>query len=250
MSFWRKQLLLLLTAQPNRTPSENRRKLRPRRLSQGSLLCGCGLILLGFWHWQLLLATIAGIATMTAAYPLQGANWGKHWLKLKTWFNSPHRQFTLAVGSGGFAAFVTYTIATIWASSENRWFATGAILQGIATLLTLGLLGWQIIARQAHNDENLYNLYIRDLTDRDPLKRLIAIRQLTRLAVKHRVNANLCHQVKEYLSVMLTQETHAIAHDALLDSLHRLGDNSQPSSPSQPLQMPLNLKKSPSQIQI
>lgn len=189
---------------------------------------------------------------MTAVYQSQETNWRKHWLKLKNWFNSPHRQFTLAVGSGGFAAFFTYTIATIWASSENRWLATGAIFQGIATLLTLGLLGWQIIARQTHNDENLYNLYVSDLGDRDPLKRLIAIRQLTRLAAKHRVNANLRFQVKEYLSVMLTQETHATTRDALLDSLHRLGDNLQPDSSAntQPLQMPLNLKQSPHQIQV
>lgn len=248
VSFWRKQLLLLLTAKPSKF--DRHFVSRPGRWSRGGVWCLCGLILLGFWNWQLLLATVMGIAIMTGVYGLQDINWHKYRSKLQNWLKSPHRPFTVAVSSGGFAAFLTYLAATLWSHSENRWLATGAILQGFATLLTLGLLGWQILARQSHNDENLYNLYLRDLGDPDSLKRLIAIRQLTRLAAKHRVNPSLRSQIKEYFSVMLAQENNAIARDALLDSLHRLGDVPQEDAKGQPLQMPLHLKKSPSQIQV
>ncbi|MFP4009755.1 MAG: hypothetical protein ACLFV6_17410 [Spirulinaceae cyanobacterium] len=247
VSFWRKQLLLLLTAKPAKF--DRRHGLRPKRWSRGGLWCLLGLILLGFWNWQLFLATVTGIAIMTGVYGLQNTNWPKYRSQLQNWLKSPHRPFTIAVSSGGFAAFLTYLAATLWSHSENRWLATGAILQGFATLLTLGLLGWQICARQSHNDENLYNLYLSDLADPDSLKRLIAIRQLTRLAAKHRVNPSLRSQIKEYFSVMLTQESNAIARDALLDSLHHLGGTPQDDSNPKPLQMPLHFKKSPSQIQ-
>jgi hypothetical protein len=250
VSFWRKQLLLLLTAKPTRTKHDRRSVSRQWRLNRSGLLCLFGLVLLLFWNWQLLLATVAGIGIMVAVYALQGTNWQKYGLTLQRWLKSPQRPFTVAVGSGGLAALLTYMAAAIWSHAENRWLAAGAILQGIATLLTLTLLGWQLIARQDRNDERLFNLYLADLTDSDSLKRLIAIRQLTHLATKYRFDEGWRSQVKEYFSMMLAQEKHAIARDALLDSLHRLGELPQDSTPPQPLQMPLNLKKSPSQIQV
>jgi hypothetical protein len=77
------------------------------------------------------------------------------------------------VGSGAIAALSTYLAAAIWAESDNRWLATGTVLEGMGTLLTLTLLGWHIISQQNQDSHTQLEKYLHQLTEPDPIKRLI-----------------------------------------------------------------------------
>ena len=59
---------------------------------------------------------------------------------------SPNCRLALAVGSGGIATVSTYMAAAIWVESSSSWIAAGAIVQGLATLLTLILLMLQMVS--------------------------------------------------------------------------------------------------------
>jgi hypothetical protein len=162
---------------------------------------------------------------MMLVYLMQGWNWQLYWSRWwRFWQGS--RQLALAVGSGGIAALSTYIAASIWVDSENPWLAVGSILQGFGTLLTLLLLVWHIMQQQKEGDPDKFDQFLADLTDADPLKRLIAVRQLTPLA-----NHSRCHQSKrqqqllEYFLLMLSQEKEPVIRKAVLDSIQQCQTN-------------------------
>ena len=79
-----------------------------------------------------------------------------------------------------------------------------------------------------------------DLSDRDRLKRLVAIRQLTRLLVNNRLSAEHYQQSIEYYRLMLCEPQPAVIKTALLDSLEILGAEKilqQPTAVKIPLQI-------------
>lgn len=252
-SFWRKQLIDL-----ERRLADlklERRVLRPYSLllrqfrgSSSWLFCLLGLAILLFWNWKLLLATVTGVGAMLAVYGLQQKNWQAYWSQLERFFQSSHRQFTVAVGSGGVAALFTYIAASIWAESENRWLAMGAIFQGLGTLLTLLLLGWQIADFRSRDAESQFERLLGELTQADPLKRAIAVRQLTRLAVKGRLSASDREQLLEYFHLMLARESDKLLRNSLIESLQYLDNSQRLDLGQQPLKMPLTLERSSSKI--
>ncbi|WP_245602702.1 ATP synthase subunit I [Gloeothece verrucosa] len=183
------------------------------------LLTGLALALMLAWNWKLVLTTGAGVGLMLQVYVMQGWNWQRYWLDWQQFLKGSDGKLTVAVGSGGFAALCTYVATTIWAESENRWLATGTILQGLATLLTFGLLCWHIVTYQEQLQESQLDLWVRDLTDSDPLKRLMAVRKLSSLLHQHRLNSTRQEQVIEYFQLMLSREQESTIREALLDSL-------------------------------
>lgn len=251
VSFWQQQLLYFIpktlrTKRLERTL--NSLSFRQFRRSSGWFVLTAGLAALLFWHWKLMLATAVGAGMMLGVYLLQSANWPAYWSRWQRFFSGTQRQLTLAVGSGGLAALFTYIAATVWADTENRWLATGAIFQGMATLLTLILLSWQIAGRHFRRDEEKFEQCLADLTEADPLKRLIAIRRLMQLRRRDKLSLGDRRQVNEYFRLMLSRETETAVRNALIDGLQAL-DESQDGERSQPvLQMPLKLKRSPSQV--
>lgn len=240
VSFGRKPLLSLLQ---ELTGIKSERRFR---VFSRWLLAAIGIAIALLWNWKLLLATAVGIGAMWSVYRLQGKNWHAYRINLQKFLGSSHRQFTLAVSSGGVAALLTYMAVSIWATVENRWLAAGAIFQGIGTLLTLALLSWHAIAPQTHSNEDKYDPLLADLTQSDPLKRLIAVRQLTRLAAKESFNTPHRAQVVQYFHLLLAQESEAIVREAVLEGLQAFEPrNSDLRRPT--LKMPLNLRHSPAQ---
>lgn len=171
------------------------------------------------WNWKLVLATGTGMGVMLGVYPLLGFNWQAQWSSWYRFLNSSNRQLTIAVGSGGLAILITYTVTSIWASAANRWLATGAILQGLGTLLTLVLLIWQIISQGAVGQEIELEKLCDGLTQANSLSRLMSVRKLTHLMCKGRLNRVHQLQVSEYLRLMLAQEEEQVIREAILDAL-------------------------------
>ena len=196
--------------------------------------------LLWWTNWKLFLATSVGIAGMSACYLVQNPHWQKYYQRWLRFFTGSNRQLTLAVGTGASGAFGTYLAASVWADADNQWLATGSILQGLMSLTTLILILWSVRGKKASSLQAQLDRLLLDLSDRDRLKRLVAIRQLTRLLLSNRLSAEHYQQSIEYYRLMLSEPQPPLIKDALLDSLNLLGAEKvlqQPSLVKIPLQI-------------
>ncbi len=174
------------------------------------------------WNWKLLFASSIGIGAMVSAYSMQKWNWQKHWSKYSQFFHRENRRLVVAVVSGGIATLSSYIAVSVWVGSKNPWIATGAILQGMGTLLTLILLVWLITNINDNQQQNHLDQLLVNLTESDPLKRLVAIRQLTKLVKSSDVDASERQCVAECLQLLLIQEEESLIRDAAFDSLQAL----------------------------
>ncbi|MEL6929205.1 MAG: ATP synthase subunit I [Cyanobacteria bacterium J06600_6] len=212
---------------------------RFRRLG-GQAICVLVFALLWCLNWRLFLATSVGIAGMSFSYLAQNPHWQNYCQRWRKFFVGSNRQLALAVGTGASGAFGTYLAASVWADTDNQWLATGSILQGLMSLTTLIVVLWSLRSKKANTLEAKVDLLLLDLSDRDRLKRLVAIRQLTRLLVNNHLSAEHYQQSIEYYQLMLSEPQPAVIKDALLDSLDLLGAKKilqQPSVVKIPLQI-------------
>jgi hypothetical protein len=211
---------------------------------KGWLLASTVTVAMLFWIWKLLIATGVGIGVMLLVYLMQEWNWQGRGSKLRKVLNGANRQLILAVGSGGVAAFSTYMAVSIWVDSDSPWIATGAILQGLGTLAVLLLLIRQTINPQASSDETIFNHLLADLTHTDPLKRLIAVRQLTHLVTAAPADQVHPRTISQYFRLMLNREQEPVVRDAVVESLQALDNTPKLAQGTQPLSVPTTIKRS------
>ena len=239
LSRWEELLLSVLDQA--KTKNWDISALSPQKVSlmmtRALLVVGIGVF--WCWNWKLLLATVVGIGLMLLVYVVQIHHWHKYWRRCQRLLTGYNRKLTLAVGSGGMSAFITYMVASIWADSENRWLATGSILQVLGTLTTLLLLGWHLWGNQNQKQETRFNELSKDLTASDSLKRLIAIRQLTRLVSTNKVPREYHIRLVEYYYLMLSQPQEKVVKEALLDGLESLDASFTREPRNKPIQIPL-----------
>jgi hypothetical protein len=242
------RFILLIFAQ-TQVPQWNylRSSLQKNSQTIGKGFFVLALISLWWWNWQLLVATGVGIGLMWLTYQVSPKQWHKLWEKAISSLTGSNRKLVFAVLSGSLGGFITYMITAIWADSENRWLATGSILQGFGTLITLILLGWQINRQSSDRYDAKFEQLIEDLTAADSLKRFIAIRQLTNLGHKKALNREQRRQLIEYFHFMLAQSPETSIQEALFDSLDVLGVSAYSfpySQSSQNHSNPIQLKHS------
>jgi hypothetical protein len=213
------------------------------RASGGWLAVLFGIIAMLFWNWQLLLATGAGVLVMALVYLMQDWDWQLHLANFRRTFAGSNRQLTLSVCSGGMATLTTYMAVSVWLDSDSAWIASGAILQGFGTLVTFSLLVWQLLHTQSSQDEANREQMLKGLTDADPVKRLLTVRQLTQSASNQRLGSSMRRVVTDCFCLMLSHEQESIIRDAVLEGLNLL-DNKPRLTKETPLQVPIALKRS------
>ncbi|MEG4504988.1 hypothetical protein QUA81_20750 [Microcoleus sp. F6_B4] len=180
----------------------------------------------GWWNSQLLFSTGLGIAAMMLVYRGQAWDWQLLRAKGEEFWDGPNRRFVLAVGAGGIATLGAYMSLAIWADSSNHWMALSLILQNLGTIAILWLLLRQGLSQGTAKDEVAIDRILADLTDADPVKRLIAVRQMTDLvnqggfgpviSVKSSVARS---RAAECFRLMLSREPEAVVRNALLEGL-------------------------------
>ena len=239
------QLLFSILSQA-RTKDKTIVTLSPQQVSQirnkGLLLLA--IVSLWWWNWQLLLATSVGISLMWLSYKLSLKQKRRLWHKTLNSLTGHNRRLLFAVSSGSIGGFITYLATAIWVDTENHWLATGSILQGLATIATLVLLGRHLNNQQSDRNSAKFEQLLGDLTASDSLKRLIAIRQLTSLVRKKAVDREHHLQLIEYFNFMLLQPQDSTIQSALVDSLAILEGSNLPLSPSHSIKQPISLKHS------
>ncbi|MEG4214721.1 hypothetical protein QUA27_05925 [Microcoleus sp. Pol14C6] len=180
----------------------------------------------GLWNSELLFSTGLGIAAMMLVYRGQSWDWQLLRAKGEQFWEGPNRRFVLAVGTGGIATLGAYMSLGIWADSDSHWMALSLILQNLGTIAIAGLLLRQGLSLGAAKDEVALDRILADLTDADPVKRLIAVRQMTDLVNKggfgpvSSVKSSIARsRAAECFRLMLSREPEALVRNALLEGL-------------------------------
>jgi hypothetical protein len=113
-----------------------------------------------------------------------------------------------------------------WADSESHWMALSLILQNFGTIAIAGLLLRQALSLGASKDEVALDGILADLTAPDPVKRLIAVRQMTDLVNKggfgavSSVKSSIARsRAAECFRLMLSREPEALVRNALIEGL-------------------------------
>jgi hypothetical protein len=132
-------------------------------------------------HWKLLLATSIGALVMLLVYMMREWDWQRYWSSLGQFLSGYNQPLTLAVGSGAIATLSTYMVISIWVDSDSPWIAASTILQLLGTLTILTLFVWQALNRPVSQNGVNRDQMLSDLTDANPVKRLVAVQQLTRV---------------------------------------------------------------------
>jgi len=147
----------------------------------------------------------------------------------------------------------TYWALQLWDHVDNPWLAGGAIAQGVVIAL---LLGWQVAklfqpASQG-SPKDQFSQLLAGLTADHPLRRLMAIRQLTALAIEGKLHASQLQQMSEYFSLLFSVETEPILRQGLLESMQTLQLHhcwhKWETKTAPPLQKLQKVKKVPEQI--
>lgn len=220
----------------------------PRLTQSGTWVLGLtGAVTLVLFDGKLMLATGSGALIMLAVYLAQEGKWKVPLADLRKVLRGVDRQIVLAVACGAAATLSTYMAASIWADSGSPWVALEETLQTLGIFSTLGLLGWALLTRRARRDETYFNQLLADLTHTDPLKRLIAVRQITHLVASDRVEPGQDRTIADYFRLLLSREPESVIRDAVLEGLYELDTVYQLGQSQQaPLTPPL--KRSPHRV--
>lgn len=243
VSSWRQQIVnQISTATVAEFKQKTFKRFSRKRLRRtgGWLLCLTVVGAMVFWNWQLMLATGVGILVMLMVYLMQECDWQVHLSSLRRFLSGSNRQLTLAVGSGGVAAVSTYMTIAIWLESDSAWIATGAIVQGFGNLATLILVIWQVISRQANQEQANLNQIFANLTEADALKRMIAVRQLIDLVGSRQLESKQKQTIRDYFTLMLSREEETLIRDSILEGLQILEDSQRLNKLGQPLNLSIS----------
>ena len=194
------------------------------------------------WNWKILLASSIAVGTMMSVYSMQEWDWQQFWSEIHKFAGSPNRRFALAVISGGIAAVSTYMAFSIWVDSDSQWIAVGAILQGLGTLLILILLVWQMIALYGDRQDDYIEQLLTQLTDSNPLNRLIAVRRLDKVVRSDRANPVVKKNVTQHFVLLLSQESESVIREAVFDCLQTLEKLPKLSPPKVKKIVPVSVK--------
>lgn len=184
-------------------------------------LSGLALAGLAFWNGRLALSLGVGTLVMLGLQGMRSPEFNRRWREWQAWFRQADRWLLLAIGSGAAATLGTYTLISIWAESTQRWLATGAILQGLATLALLSLLFGEWLRGRQERQRSQLERDLSDIASPDPFRRLAGVRRLQSL-MSH-LDPEQTRLAVDYLRLALDQETVAVVREALLEALQGWG---------------------------
>jgi hypothetical protein len=188
-----------------------------------------GLSLLVFVDGRLVLSLGAGVTMMALVYLSQDGHWKLPEAKLEKLWETVNQPLVLSAAGGAAAMLGTYLAASMWAEATSPAVATGAVLQGFGTLVTLLLLSGNWVGRRQQQARADYAQALQDLTASDALKRLIAVRQLGNVATEQ---PNRIAEISDYCYLLLQREPEATVRDAAMDVLQQIGQQlGQPPLP-------------------
>ncbi len=232
------EVMAVLQQIPDKLPTQKsvKKLLVPGRWA----LVTSGAAIMLFWNGRLVLATGIGVAVMALIYLMQDWRLQVPKSAIKQLLQMLSQPLVMAVAGGSTAMLTTYLAASVWAESDSAWVASGAIVQGLGTLAVLLLLVGQGLSRQSERAQSQFQSLLADLTHADALKRLIAVRTLTRslmdvdqLAGDHMPGRR--RELADCFRLMLHRESENMVREAILDGLQALDKVQALTASTQPV---------------
>jgi hypothetical protein len=222
------------TALPVLLQKRLQRLMQQATAAKGWILAGLGMLLLWVWLWQWVLSIAVGLSVTVGVYLTQQRRLKLSWRGWHRLWKRLNRASTVAALAGILALGSTYLATAVWVESDQHWLVTSVLLEGFGILAIFSLLLWQILHRQFQQQDQgefQFQILLGELSHTDPLKRLIAVRQLTQWVV-NRVpsNASLSiapEHLAECFRLMLDRETEPLVCSALMESLQHLNPTRQ-----------------------
>ena len=174
------------------------------------------------WNPKLLFSCGTGVFVMLLVYSMPQWDWSQFWCQVRNFLQTTRGRLVLSVTSGLFACLGTYIAVAICLNSNNMWIAAGAIAQGLASILILILLAWLPMNLYGNQEQLELEQLSEYLLDTDPLKRLIGLRKLTKLATRQQLEPDTKQYIVECLQLLLTKESETAIRDAAFNSLQAL----------------------------
>ncbi len=171
------------------------------------------------WDWKLVLATATGIGSLSLIYLALNQQWQPYWRLWLQTARSSQGQLSLAAGGGGLAALGTYLAAAVWAESDDHWLATGMIVEGLATLLTLAFVLWHFVQHQMQSHHQQFEQLLLQLSSGDRLQQLIIVRQLGKRWQRGQLSPAEAEELGEYFYLLLAQTPDPALRQAVLEYL-------------------------------
>lgn len=186
------------------------------------VIVAIALLVLSFWHWQLVMATLIGAVTLILVYVAQDWNWNLLLARVQRFLNSPNRSMILAAIAGSTSIILSYVGLMVWSSIDNHWLAGLAITQSVATLGGLVLLFFKTINQWQQNSQQNINYLTAQLTSEDELERLIAVKQLAQSLQQHHLPLDQEKAIAQYCQILLNRESVETVRSATLEVLEEL----------------------------
>ena len=171
------------------------------------------------WNWELICATLIGISLMIFIQKAQNKNFQNIVLNWYIFFNSPKGKLTLAIMGGCLGILGSYTTLSMLSSIKNRWLASELIFQNIGVCTILAILFSQLFGLSEKKQNTEFKRLVSQLTEVNPLKRLIAVQNISCLLKKKQLTASQEKEVLEYFAIILNQEEEIIIRQNILKSL-------------------------------
>jgi hypothetical protein len=208
------------------------------------------------WNWQLLVAIgIGGLSAVLANRGIRG-NWQKYRFYLLQWLQQTDQKIVTAMGIGSIATLSTYLLLTILASGTHFWFLVAILLQGLGMFAIWSRLGKSTTPAKPRKSspETTLHQKLSELSDRNAIQRLIAVRQLPQLvrqttarseksSPSASVNTDSRRLATDALRLMLKQEPEPIVRKAILESLRVLSQSHSLGSGQPPVSLPKRQKQ-------
>jgi hypothetical protein len=176
-------------------------------------------LLLMRWNGVLLFSLLMGLGTTLLVQQVYSRPLCS-WQALVKWFTGSYSTSILAVGCGLLSLIASYMTLLIWRDTNSFWLALAILLQGLGVLSVLGLCLWQLFKQGKQRlTPTQIDYWINHLTALDPLKRLIAIRQINHFVESTSLDSQRTQELREYFQFLLQQESEPTIQNAITEGL-------------------------------
>lgn len=194
-----------------------------KRQGLGVWVCALvGTLLLMVWNGVLLLALSIGLGTALLIQRLH-PRYTIPWQAIAKGFSGSHSTTLLSIGCGLLSLVASYMTVLIWQDTSSFWLAFAILLQGLGLLTVLGLFLWQMVKPDKQRLTPTYlDDSIHNLTAIDPLKRLIAVRQINQFVASTPSDRGRVQELREYLQLLLQKESETSIQNAITEGLEMM----------------------------
>jgi hypothetical protein len=149
------------------------------------------------------------------------------WRTVQQWLHTPQAPLALSLGSGIALLAVSYSALAVWQDLHSPWLALTLFTQEMGIALVLGLAVWLMLSRQ-NTPVHSFDRCVAGMLHRDELRRLMAVRQLTDLAIQDELSPRERSHALDYLQLLARKETELLVNQAIQEGLAILAPASSP----------------------